>query len=136
MKRITYKPGANPNPGPAVLIVCDDASHEGRIALLTMYVRPPDGRWLTFPVKSAKAHGGNWTMQYLDGDHLLTEDERKALQPGWTNPIRQREEIRCPLCGDSLPVRRENIVPILDRLAEHADRWELELSALRARLIK
>jgi hypothetical protein len=71
----------------------------------------------------------------LHANHALTEDERRAVQPGDAMP-RRRFDIRCPLCGDSLPVREENLHPVLDTLAQHADVWELELSALRARLIK
>ncbi len=71
----------------------------------------------------------------LHGNHELTEGERRAVGVGDPMP-RRRFDVRCPLCGDSLPVREETLYPVLDTLAQEADAWELELSALRARLIK
>jgi len=137
MKHIKYEAGENPNPGPCVTVVCDDKSHPGKEARVAFLFRSPgQAYWQVFPARSVKVmEGGRWALQLLHGDHALTEDEQKALQLGDPSP-RHRFELKCSLCGDSLPVRAENLYPVLDTLAGHADAWEIELTALRARLVK
>lgn len=135
MKSIRYEQGENPNPGPLISIVCDAESHVGRFTHVAVFVKPPGGPWEALPMRSVKKGSSRWALQQLHGNYALSEDERRAWRPG--DPVtRRRFDIRCPLCGDSLPVRGEQLYPVLNTLAEHADEWQLELSALRARLVK
>lgn len=136
MRFIKYEPGENPNPGTIVTVVCDDEAHEGRVVQLETLFRGADSVWAVFPVRSVKYKDGamRWARNYLDGDRPLSADEQKAMTTSYN--LRERFDLRCPLCDDSLPVRRENLTPVLDVLARHADAWEIELTALRARLLK
>ncbi len=135
MKFVRYEPGQNPNPGPWISIICDADSHAGRLTHVAVFVKSPVGQWEALPMPSVGKEGPRWSLQMLHGNHELTEGERRAVGVGDPMP-RRRFDVRCPLCGDSLPVREETLYPVLDTLAQEADAWELELSALRARLIK
>lgn len=137
MKFTKYEPGQNPNPGPCVVIFCDDKSHPGKEAKVAFFYRVPGELWGVFPARSVKVinDGGSWSLTLLHGRHALDDDEWKAIQIGDRAP-RRRFELKCPLCGDSLPVKAENMTPVLDTLAEHADAWLIELTAIRARLVK
>jgi len=138
VKFTKYEPGENPNPGPCVAIFCDDKCHPGKEAKVAFFFRSPgDTCWQVMPAWSVKVSldGGSWSLQMLHGHHALDDAERKAIQPGDPMP-RRRFELKCPLCGDRLPVKAENMTPVLDTLAEHADAWLIELTAIRARLVK
>lgn len=134
MRQIKYAAGENPNPGPCVAVVCDDRSHPKKLVQVALFFKRPDSPWAVFPARSVKG-GMRWAMQMLDGNRLLSPEEQRALDEGEPMP-RVRFDLRCDLCGDSLPITLEKAAPILDTLAEHADAWELELTRLRARLLK
>lgn len=135
MKQIKYGPGENPNGDGAawVSIVCGAESHAGRTCHIAAFVRAPGAYWQNIPGRSIKDGGGvlRWARQELLGDRALSEEERASLRVGDEAP-RVRYAMRCELCDESVPVRHETLVPRLDRLAGHADVWELDLTELRA----
>ena len=136
MRYVRYPQGENPNPGPVVSVVCDAGSHPTKTARLGYFFKQAGAAWDVFPPGSVRRDGGApWALQLLYGDEPLTEQQHMALTDGSPMP-RKRFDLRCNLCGDSLPVKIETLTPVLNRLSEHADAWELELSALRARLAK
>ena len=133
MKHIKYEAGENPNPGPCVTVICDDAAHPDKVAHLAFfYKNPGDAYWGVLPAKSVKG-GSRWALQMLDGTTVIPYEQWAELEG---KPARKRFDLRCELCGDSLPVKLETLCPVLDTLARHADAWEIELTALRARLVK
>jgi len=119
MKFIKYEPHQNLSPGTVtVTVVCNAESHSGRVATLGVFV------W--------KADAPVWALQTLRGD-TRGEPTMPSRAPDTTD-TRSRIRLSCKLCTDALTLRYEQLAPVLDTLAKHADAWEIELPALRARL--
>jgi len=134
MKFIKYEPHQNLSPGTVtVTVVCNAESHSGRVATLGVFTWKDDYRvWALSPHRSVKGPVLEWGQQTLRGD-TLGAPMMPSRAPD-TVDTRSRIRLSCKLCTDGLTLRYEQLAPVLDTLAEHADAWEIELPALRARL--
>ena len=134
MKFIKYEPHQNLRPGTVtVTVVCNAESHSGRVATLGVFVWKADAPvWALYPHRSVKGPVLEWGLQTLRGD-TLGEPMMPSRAPD-TVDTRSRIRLSCKLCTDALTLRYEQLAPVLDTLAKHADEWEIELPALRARL--
>jgi hypothetical protein len=113
----------------AVEVCCDDASHPTKHVHIGRFVWSDDDRnlgWDLQPTEYETPAAGNYRAA-LQGDRVVKSD----IDPG--KPVRARSLLTCKLCGDTVPVRQEKVIPILDRLAE-AGVDEISLAALAARL--
>jgi hypothetical protein len=130
---IKYEPGQNPNPGCMVEVICDDRSHPGRVARLGMFVKSDaDPNWRLWPqLTSVAKRSTPWGQTDLRDDTPL---EPTADLPEGSGGLRRRFQVRCDLCTKGFTYRAETLGPVLDTLAEHAEAWEIELVALRARV--
>ncbi len=134
MKFIKYEPHQNLSPGTVtVTVVCNAESHSGRVATLGVFTWKDDYRvWALSPHRSVKGPVLEWGQQTLRGDNLA-EPMMPSRAPD-TVDTRSRIRLSCKLCTDGLTRRYEQLAPVLDALAKHADECEIELSALRASL--
>ncbi len=134
MKFIKYEPHQNLRPGTVtVTVVCNAESHSGRVATLGVFVWKDDYRvWALYPHRSVKGPVLEWGLQTLRGD-TLGEAMMPSRAPDTVN-TRSRIRLSCKLCTDGLTLHYEQLAPVLDTLAKHADECEVELPALRARL--
>ena len=98
----------------AVRIICDrQPDHRTRARRIATFERTDDG-WHEPGVASTGVH--------LNLDRFTREDldAQNRPMPAWNKPqppeSRGRYDLRCSLCGLAVPVRQENLDPILDKL--------------------
>ncbi|TFV67719.1 hypothetical protein E4P40_24000 [Blastococcus sp. CT_GayMR20] len=97
------------------------------------------GQPRTIPVPGGKTLTMAPTPDKPEAYQSVTEHgERQEFMPlfGRSAPAahgRDRYRLKCELCPDTVPVRRENLVPVLDTLAT-AGVEEISLAGLAARL--
>jgi hypothetical protein len=119
-----------------VTIICGDNSHPGKVVQIAFFHKRPGAEWWIFPPTGFVNGNNRWAMQEMDGDRPLSEEEMDAMFAGKDVVIldrRFRYSLACPLCRYTLPVRHENLNPVLDTLAQNALET-IELRSLGARL--
>lgn len=92
---------------PDLMVVCNDTSHEGRRCKVASYVQHEDGGW----VRQTTGDPDDPNRQTW-----LTGDTRLDVSDGTAGPVRTRDDLRCKLCGLNVPLRDENLRPMLDTI--------------------
>jgi len=121
-------PSASPHPRPTVVVVCGAASHSRKIVMVGCFGRSAGDGWALLPPRGAR---NEWGMEHLYDDDTPLGESEFGMTAEPVGPTRRRYGLRCRLCDLSVPARAEKLHPLLDRLAEHADAWKLDLSELR-----
>lgn len=139
-----------------VTVDCLDSTHEGRRVFVTKFIKieddASDGRelsgqgWRESPGSTAKTRKAH--REKMKREQPRTAREKLAMRLRADKPhayqgrglvghpgFRARYDLRCELCGDTVPAREEKLFPILDRLVE-ADAPSISLAVLRAILPK
>lgn len=99
---------------PVVTVVCEERSHEGKRATVGSFEHL-SGRWRATLTRS---RGVDVNFDKSTHSDLLDANDSPLHMGDQSWPVRERYNLRCELCGFTVPARRERLDPILDRLAD------------------
>jgi hypothetical protein len=109
-------------------IYCQDSSHDENRCSVEVFARVGEGNWVPLG-ELTRGHGR--TSQRIDALTDTYLDPSAPVRPPFT--VRDRYRLPCKECGRVVPVRRENLNPILER-CHAAGVSELSLTGLEGRL--
>ncbi len=103
-------------------IYCAESVHDGQEVVVYRFGRGESGwtgasSWVRpGSARSGKIAGMDASYGLLDGDRYLSSSERENGDLFRVTDLRARFEFKCA-CGLKVVVRRENLDPVLDKLA-------------------
>ena len=128
-----------------VTVLCTDSTHEGERTIVTRFIKYEGQGWREAPGASARASKAHREMVEQEKPQTIREklqlkqlaDKPHAFQDrGFDGSrMRSRSNLRCELCGVTVPTRDEKLFPILDQLLG-AGAQAITLGVLRATLGK